>query len=344
MTMTAPLPRRLSLIALPVLCSALLLGATSARAEDVPKAKAAPAAAKKAAVKKAGAKKAAPAAAEAKAAPAATPAPAAAAEVPALKLVLPSPLGVERAKEDAKVISAILTKTIGRAVTAEVVAGSDIPKMLASGQADLAFVSAMQYVEASDLSKGKVAPAAKLVRGGLPFYRSVLFARADQKTLRTPKDLKDKKLAFVNEGSASGFQLPRLILLASGLTDAEIRKQGSFLGDHAAVCKAVIEGRADAGATISNDRAGGAIAGCAETEPTRVAELRVIATSDPIPNDVVAVRPDLDAGSVQAVRNALIALDNSPEGKKALADVFTADGFVAADDSDFAMLRATLKP
>jgi phosphonate transport system substrate-binding protein len=263
--------------------------------------------------------------------------------LPAMKLAIPAPLGVERAKEDAKAIAALLTKALGRTVTVEVVSGGDIPKLLATAKVDLAFLSAMQYVEAFDLSKGKVAPAAKLVRGGLPFYRSVLFTRADQKALRTPRDLKGKQLAFVSEGSASGFQLPRLILLSAGFTELELRKHSSFLGDHAAVCKAVLDRRADAGATISNDRAGGAIAGCAETEPTRTAELRVIATSDPIPNDVIAVRPDLSPSSYQAVRNALIALDGTPEGKKALADVFAADAFVASDDEDFAMLRATLK-
>ncbi|MBS2025781.1 MAG: PhnD/SsuA/transferrin family substrate-binding protein [Deltaproteobacteria bacterium] len=261
-----------------------------------------------------------------------------------IKFALSAPLGIERAKEDAQELASMLTKVMGRTVVAEVVASKDIPKLLAAGKIDIGFLSAMEYLDAADLSQGRVAPAAKLVRSGLPFYRSVLFTRVDVKGISTPKDVRGKRLAFVSETSASGFQLPRLMLMAAGLSDLEIRKQSSFLGDHAAVCKAVLDGRADVGATISNDRAGGAIAGCAETEPTRVGELRVVALSDPIPNDVFVVRPDLPPQHFQSVRNALVALSNSPEGKKALADIFSADAFVAADDSDFAMLRGTLHP
>lgn len=271
-------------------------------------------------------------------------APAKASEEPqTLRFALSAPLGVEKAREDARAIAALLTKAMARPVAAEVAPAKELPRLLANGLVDAAFVSAMQYAEAAELSKGKASPAAKLVRGGLPFYRSVLFARVGEKGLSLPKDLKGKRLAFVSEGSASGWLLPRLILLSAGLTDADLKRDGKFLGDHAAVCKAVLDKEADAGATISNDRAGGAIAGCAETQGKRAHELRVIATSDPIPNDVVAVRPDLPPEAFAALRNALLALDATPEGKKALADVFLADAFVAADDSDFAMLRSTLK-
>ena len=51
-------------------------------------------------------------------------------------------------------------------------------------------------------------------------------------------------------------------------------------------------------------------------------ELRVVATSDPIPNDVVAVRPDFSAANYQAVRNAL----GSTKNLEGLNGMYTYDG------------------
>jgi hypothetical protein len=95
--------------------------------------------------------------------------------------------------------------------------------------------------------------------------------------------------------------LARRMLLGAGFTDADLAN-AKFFGDHAAVCKAVLDGAADAGATFANDGRGGPLAGCAETEG--------------------------------AERAALLALN----GERMQA-VFHADAFVPADDGDFAPLR-----
>ena len=259
-----------------------------------------------------------------------------------LRLLVSSPLGQERAKADAARLASLFTEALHRPVHAAVVGNDDLAKDLAAGKGDLGWLSAMQYIEAARLSGLKVAPVAKLMRGGLPFYRSVLFALKSSR-LSTPKDLKGKKLAFVREDSAAGYLLPRQVLLAAGLTAAELKQHGEFLGDHAAVCKAVAEGKADGGATFSNDRSGGSIAGCVETLGPKATALKVISTSDPIPNDVIAVRPGFSVDDFAALRVLLLGLARTPEGKAALSEVFVSDAFVASEDADFTMLRETLK-
>jgi phosphonate transport system substrate-binding protein len=260
-----------------------------------------------------------------------------------LRLALSSPLGLARARQDAERISRLLADLLHRPVAAEVVGGGEIARTIADGKVDLGWLSAMQYVEAARVSGGQVHPAARLMRGGLPFYRSVLFTRRDQRGLSTPEQLKGKRLAFVSENSAAGYVLPRLVLLSAGLTLADLKAQGHFYGDHAAVCAAVAEGRADAGATISNDRAGGAIAGCVETIGDKATELKVISISDPIPNDVIAVRPGFSLDDYAALRTALLALGDSAEGKKALGEVFFGEAFVPSQDGDFTLLREMVK-
>jgi len=255
----------------------------------------------------------------------------------ALKLALSSPLGAQQAQKDAAELSQLLTQLLHQDVAAQVVQHDDLPVLLAEGKVDLAWCSAGQYVTAS--SRARVEPAAKLIRGGVPFYRSALFTRRG--AVKRLTDLRGKRLAFVGEQSSAGYLLARQILVAAGFKDADFRG-AKFLGDHAAVCKAVVAGEADAGATFANDGRGGSLAGCAETlGPEAVKQLHVLATSDPIPNDVVAVRPGAPAELLLVVRSALLGLAQSSDGRKKLDQLFHADAFVLAEDSDYAPLRAS---
>src|SRR5207237_3690078 len=191
-----------------------------------------------------------------------------------------------------------------------------------------------QYVDAS--ARAKVEPAAKLIRGGVPFYRSALFARKG--TVKRLSDLRGKRLAFVSEQSTAGFLIPRQILLGAGFAPGDFRG-AKFLGDHAAVCKAVLHGEAEAGATFADDGRGGPLAGCSETVGEKARELKVLATSDPIPNDVVALRPGAPPELLASVRSALLGLSQSSDGRRKLDQLFHADAFVPAEDADYAPLR-----
>lgn len=266
-------------------------------------------------------------------------APAAAAEDAPLRLAMSSPLGEEQARKDAVELSAVLSAALHRKVVAEVASPKTLPGLLARGVVDLGWLSAAQYIDATAaVRKGQVVPAAKLVRGGLPFYRSAIFIR-EKGPVKKLTDLKGKRIAFTSEQSSTGYFLPRQLLLSAGFSEADLRG-GKFFGDHAGVCRAVLEDKAEAGATFANDGRGGGLAGCEETlgaEKTR--ELKVLATSDPIPNDVIALKPQSPPELVAAVRAALVALSGTPEGKEKLSTLFHADAFVPAEDSDFTLLR-----
>ena len=248
-----------------------------------------------------------------------------------LKIALSSPLGSEQAQKDAARLAALLTEALHQQVEAQVVAHDDLPLLLAQGRVDLAWLSSSQYLRARP-----AVPVAKLIRGGLPFYRSAVFVRRDG--LKRLTDLKGKRLAFVSEQSGAGYLLALQVFGGAGFVEQDLRGR-KFLGDHAAVCRAVLDGAADAGATFANDGRGGALAGCAETVGARAKELRVLATSDPIPNDVIAARPGAPSQLVAALRSALLALSRTPQGRGETAQIFHADGFAPADDADYAPLR-----
>ena len=85
--------------------------------------------------------------------------------------------------------------------------------------------------------------------------------------MRTIQDLKGLNVAWVEQTSAAGYLFPRAALLQAGLKPAELFKTETFVGDHAAVCKAVLDGKADVGATYADDRGENAmqIDGCVQS-------------------------------------------------------------------------------
>lgn len=254
--------------------------------------------------------------------------------VAVLNIALSSPLGPEQAARDAAQLSALLTGALHQPVEASVLPHDELPAALAQGKVDLAWLSASQYVRASKAAP--VAPVAKLLRGGLPFYRSALFVRKG--AFKTLKQLKGKRIAFTSEGSGAGHMLALQILMSAGFTADDLKGQ-RFLGDHAAVCKAVLEDKADAGATFANDGRGGSLAGCSETVGEQAKLLKVLATSDPIPNDVIAAKPGTPPALLAQLQGALLKLGQSSGGREKLQQIFHADGFVPADDADYASLR-----
>src|SRR5215470_13377716 len=90
----------------------------------------------------------------------------------ALKLAISSPLGSQQAQKDAAELSKVFTEALHQPVEATVAAHDDLPQLLQQGKVDFAWLSASQYVRAAPS-----VPVAKLLRGGLPFYRSAIFAR-----------------------------------------------------------------------------------------------------------------------------------------------------------------------
>ena len=57
--------------------------------------------------------------------------------------------------------------------------------------------------------------------------------------------------------------------------------------------------------------------------------------------DVIALRPGAPAALRDELRTALLSLSQSSDGRKQLGALFHADGFVPAEDADYASLRGT---
>lgn len=258
---------------------------------------------------------------------------------PLVTLGIARPLGAQSDIASAKKLTEYLSSELGGDVTVRLYAdAAAIGVALGSGAIDVAWLTPGAYVKARETAQ--VRPVARLSRDGFTSYRSVIFVKAGS-AATTAKDLKGKKMAWVAQGSASGRTYPRAFLKRQAIDFATFFGTNVDLPDHHAVCEAVLKGDADAGASLSDERPKGdkpLVDGCrsAGFDP---ADFAIVERYGPIPNDLIAVRADLPQVIEGKVRDALLKMANDEAGKAQLREIFHADAFAAAADSDYTFLR-----
>lgn len=140
---------------------------------------------------------------------------------------------------------------------------------------------------------------------GRTFYRSVLLARKDG-PVRSLADVAGRRVAFVDQYSASGFVFPGLHLRRAGLIpDGLPAFSQQFAGSHDKAVRALLEGRADVAATFDSffDYAGHRVAG---RENVKLDDFRILAhVPERIPNDAIVCRTALPPAVKNRLRKAL---------------------------------------
>jgi phosphonate transport system substrate-binding protein len=79
------------------------------------------------------------------------------------------------------------------------------------------------------------------------------------------------------------------------------------------------------------------------TLPDVMQVIKPIATTDPIPNDTVSIRGGLDASLVKLITDGLLYVQSTPDGQKALKDLYGIDGLAPTTDADYDTIRNAAK-
>lgn len=211
----------------------------------------------------------------------------------------------------------------------------DLRTQMEKGTVDIGSFSPFAYVDAA--SGGKIRIIAQSIIDGSATYRGIIIARKDR-GLKTISDLKQKRFAFVDPKSASGYVYPRALMIEKGINPANFFKETIFAGSHDKVIAAVLKGRVDAGAIYD-----GAL-GVAQRSGVAIDDLAIIATSDPIPHDAIAGRIGLSNDVVRKIQTALIDLDKTAAGRAVIAgSKKKLTGHVIAEDRLYDVVRRTAK-
>jgi phosphonate transport system substrate-binding protein len=262
-------------------------------------------------------------------------------KLPGLRLGLSDYGGASEAAKASEAFKKKLGEAWGREVTTKVYADYDqLAGAVAKGEVDIAWLQPFAFVAAE--KKGAVQPLVKAVRHGLPFYRGVLFARAD-KGISDVAGLAGKSIAWAEPTSSAGYLFPRAALIQSDNAPSKLGLVESFAGNHEAVCKAVVEGKADVGATFADDRGKGQamqVDGCVQSIGADATKgLVILLKSAPIPNDTIAVRPGFDPEDAARLRKQFLELKEGAAGRELLEKVFKAEEFSEVVAEDFEPVR-----
>jgi len=142
-----------------------------------------------------------------------------------------------------------------------------------------------------------------------------------------------KTVAFVEQGSTSGYAIPALQLSKAGIDPVD-GIEALFAGGHDSAVQAVYDGDADVGVSF-NDARGEIV----ETAPDVGERVVVFGWSGPIPNDGFAVAADLPDDLVTAITDAFVTISETDEGKELLSELYNIDALVPVNAADYDVIR-----
>ncbi len=204
---------------------------------------------------------------------------------------------------------------------------------LGSGQVDFGFIPPFAYVLANKESNANVVLTA-INKHGKSFYRSQFIVKKDS-DIKTFEDIRDKKVAFVDPSSTSGYLFPGAHLKGLGI-DIDNDMEYVYAGGHDKALQLLLNGDVDVATTFvdSRDR-------YKEDFPTAIEDTVVLGYTKDIPNISVTVRGDMEDELQEKIRKALLTVSETEEGAALLKELFNMYGFVEATDADYDVIRDT---
>lgn len=179
---------------------------------------------------------------------------------------------------------------------------------LANGQVDCAWMGPWGYVLAKDRSGAEA--LAVVDYQGKPTYYAVIIAQPGLKIDNFPADAKGMSISFADTGSTSGWLIPSYWFKTQGIdpkTYFNYRDGASHPANDIAVASGQVDLATDYNRNLDAMIAAGRI---------KADQVKVVWKSEPLPNDALAVRRDLDPALKTAILDAVLKL--TPEQAKAI--------------------------
>lgn len=200
---------------------------------------------------------------------------------------------------------------------------------LGAGTVDVAWMGPWGYVLANHEGGAKAIATVKY--DGKPTYHAVVIGRPDLAIKTWPDDARGMSISFADVGSTSGWLIPTHWFKQRGVdpkTFFRYREGAS----HAANVTAVANGQVDLATDYDRN-----LRAMMDKGLVTDAQVKVFWTSDPLPNDALAVRGDLDPDLASAIQSAVVAITEAQAGS-IMPPHYT--GWVAADHASYAVITA----
>lgn len=200
---------------------------------------------------------------------------------------------------------------------------------LANGQADLAWMGPWGYVLAHH--QGGAEAIATVKYDDRPFYHAIILARRGLTISSWPEGAKGLRMSFADVGSTSGWLIPMHYFRTRGI-DPRTFFQYRDGASHPANVTAVANGHVDLATDFDRNFNGMADRGLVNRD-----EVRIVWTSEPLPNDPLVVRAGLDPAMTARIRDIVTAISND-DARAIMPPRYT--GWVRADHKAYALIEA----
>ncbi len=198
---------------------------------------------------------------------------------------------------------------------------------LINHKVDIAYLTPVAYLRTREVLHTELLVKALTQQRGT--FRLAIISHSAS-AIKRPADLKGQRFALGDREAL----LQRAILYQVGLL-LEDFSEYAFLNHRDNVIRAILNGQYDAGIVT-------------EAIARRWHEhgIRVIHTSPELPSFNITASPALDAATRARVRNALLQLDMSRPGQRAIIKALDSDytGFMATNDSEYDVVRRLIAP
>ncbi len=199
---------------------------------------------------------------------------------------------------------------------------------LANEQVDMAWMGPWGYVLANNDSGVQAIATAKY--DGKPIYHAIIVGRPGLNIQKWPEDAKGMRISFADVGSTSGWLIPTFWLQSQGI-DPKTYFEYSDGATHAANETAVVSGQVDLATDFDRNRNAMIENGALTPDANEI-----VWTSDPLPNDAIAVRKGFDPALTKKIQDLLVNITEE-QAKSILPNHYT--GFIAAKHADYKMIE-----
>lgn len=250
----------------------------------------------------------------------------------------------ETLEAKAKPLEKLLSDKLGIPVKVTVSTNyNTIIEAMSSKKIDVGFLPPTAYVLAKQRGAAEVILQSQrfgvIQPGGLPdktklvdFYRSMILVKKDS-GIKDLKDLKGKKIAWQDVTSSAGYVWPAVEMKKAGI-DPEKDVQGITVKGHDKGVLAVLNGDVDAAAVFEDARNT-----VKKDKPDIFNKVVPLYFTQPIPNDTVSVRADMDPEWQKKIQQAFIDIAKEGEGKKIVKEIYSIEGFAPSTDKNFDIVR-----
>src|SRR5215469_15147475 len=241
--------------------------------------------------------------------------------------LLPTP---EDTKKAFTPIFAHLAKTLGAEFDLQATTDwAGLAVAMGGEQVDVAWMGPWGYIIANNATGCQAVATVKY--DDKPIYYAIVIARPALAVGKFPDDTKGRSISFADVGSTSGWLIPTYYAKEVWKIDPRSFWTYGEGATHAANEVAVSAGQVDLATDFDRNRNAMIAAGRVKADANKI-----VWTSDPLPNDAIALPPEASKELMAEVRDILTAI--TPEEAKALLPArYT--GFIAATHADYATIE-----